>query len=266
MSAAGGLPSFLPSFLPGTVWLAGAGPGDPGLLTLHAAHGLAEAEVVLHDALVAPEILALAGPRARLVPVGKRARGGGTAQLHINQRLIALARAGQRVLRLKGGDPLLFGRGSEEALALAAAGVPFRIIPGMTSGLAGLAGAGIPATMRGVNKAVILATGHGAGLQDELDWQALARTGQPIVVYMGMRNLARIAAALMEGGLAPSTPAAVIAAASTAAERILTSTLERLAVEVEAQGIGAPALIVVGGIVALHAELAPFMQAGRTPS
>ena len=254
----------MPILEPGHVWLAGAGPGDPGCLTLAAVAGLRQADAIVHDALVDPGVLALAAETAELVPAGKRGGKPSASQDDITATLIELARAGRRVLRLKGGDPFVFGRGGEEALALAAAGVPFRIIPGMTSGLAGLAGAGIPATMRGVNKAVILATGHGAEHQDELDWQALARTGQPIVVYMGMRNLARITAALMEGGLAPSTPAAVIAAASTAAERVLTSTLENLATEVEAQGIGAPALIVVGGIVALHAELAPFIQAGRT--
>ena len=132
-----------PVFEAGTVWLVGAGPGDPGLLTLHAAHALAEADVVLHDALVAPDILALA-PQARLEPVGKRAGGGRTPQLRINERLIRLARDGQRVVRLKGGDPLVFGRGTEEALALAAAGVRFRIIPGVSAGIGGTAAAGNP--------------------------------------------------------------------------------------------------------------------------
>ena len=138
----------LPEFAPGSVWLVGAGPGDPGLLTLHAAHALTSADVILHDALVAPEILALAGPAAALEPVGKRAGRAGPAQLRINQRLIDLARAGRRVLRLKGGDPLVFGRGGEEALALAAAGVPFRVVPGITAGIGGLAYAGIPLTHR----------------------------------------------------------------------------------------------------------------------
>ncbi len=126
-----------PTFAAGSVWLVGAGPGDPGLLTLHALHALEQADVVLHDALIAPEILALGGRGARLEPVGKRAGRPSAPQLRINQRLIELARAGLRVVRLKGGDPLVFGRGGEEALALAAAGVPFRIVPGITAGIGG---------------------------------------------------------------------------------------------------------------------------------
>src|SRR5690606_16374963 len=132
-----------------------------------------------------------------------------------------LARAGRRVVRLKGGDPFVFGRGGEEALALALAGIPFRILPGLTSALGALAAAGIPATMRGVNHAVTFATGHAVGTPDDLDWAALAATGQPIVVYMGMRNIAPIAAALMAGGMPAGTPAAVIASATTGAERVV---------------------------------------------
>ncbi len=149
------------TFEPGTVWLVGAGPGDPGLLTLHAARALAEADVVLHDALVSPEILALA-PQARLEPVGKRAGGRRTPQLRINQRLIGLAREGHRVVRLKGGDPLVFGRGGEEALALAAAGIRFRIVPGVSAGIGGAAAAGIPVTHRGLAHSVAFVTGHDA--------------------------------------------------------------------------------------------------------
>ena len=182
----------LPEFAPGSVWLVGAGPGDPGLLTLHAAHALARADVVLHDALVAPEILALAGPAARFEPVGKRAGRAGAAQLRINQRLIELARAGLRVLRLKGGDPFVFGRGGEEALALAAAGVPFRVVPGITSGIGGLAYAGIPLTHRMLSPSVALVTGHGAGsgAPRDVDWAALARGTRTIVLYMALGRLA----------------------------------------------------------------------------
>ena len=162
------------SFEPGTVWLVGAGPGDPGLLTLHAARALAEADVVLHDALVSPEILALA-PQARLEPVGKRAGGRRTPQLRINERLIRLAREGNRVVRLKGGDPLVFGRGGEEALALAAAGIRFRIIPGISAGVGGAASAGIPVTHRGLARSVAFVTGHDAS--GELPDARLARPG-----------------------------------------------------------------------------------------
>src|ERR1700691_3021725 len=190
----------VPVFAPGHVWLAGAGPGDPGLLTLDALAGLAQADVVVHDALVDERILALAGAGARLEFAGKRGGKPSATQADISQRLVALARGGHRVLRLKGGDPFVFGRGGEEAMALAAAGIPFRIIPGVTAGLAALAAAGIPATLRGVNRAVIFAAGHGT--EEDFDWAPLARAGQPIVLYMVMHNLEHIAGALQEAGLA----------------------------------------------------------------
>jgi len=165
-----------PAFKPGTVWLVGAGPGDPGLLTLHAVHALSEADIVLHDALVSPDILALA-PHARLEAVGKRAGGRRTPQLRINERMIRLAREGHRVVRLKGGDPLVFGRGAEEALALAAAGVCFRIIPGISAGIGGTAASGIPTTHRGLAHSVAFATGHDSNgaLPNDVDWASLAR-------------------------------------------------------------------------------------------
>ncbi|RWK14497.1 MAG: uroporphyrinogen-III C-methyltransferase, partial [Mesorhizobium sp.] len=174
----------------------------------------------------------------------------------INALLVRLAREERRVVRLKGGDPYIFGRGGEEALALAREGIPFRVLSGLTSGLSALAGAGIPATMRGINKAVILATGHAAGTDDDIDWAAIARTGQPVVVYMGMANLPIIASALLEGGLAPSTPAAVIVAATTPQQRTVVATLATIAEEAATAGLASPALIVVGGIVAMRAALA----------
>ena len=192
-----------PVFEPGHVWLAGAGPGDPGLLTLHALAGLAEADVVVHDALVDPRVLALAHPGATLEFAGKRGGKPSPSQGNITDRLIALARANLRVLRLKGGDPCVFGRGGEEALALAAAGIPLRIIPGITSGLAALTVASIPATLRGVSQALILVTGHCGDDEDTVDWAALAQTGQPIVLYMGLSHLEQIAASLMDAGLDP---------------------------------------------------------------
>jgi uroporphyrin-III C-methyltransferase len=241
----------VPVLAPGHVWLAGAGPGDPGLLTLDALTGLAQADVVVHDALVDRRILALAGPRARLEFAGKRGGKPSATQADISQRLVELARAGQRVLRLKGGDPCLFGRGGEEAMALAAAGVPFRIIPGVTAGLGALAAASIPATLRGINRAIIFAAGHGAE-DDAFDWAPLALTGQPIVLYMVMHNLERITQALMRGGLAPQTPAAVIASATTAQERILVSTLDRIAEDARGHGFEPPAIVVIGEIVAVR--------------
>jgi uroporphyrin-III C-methyltransferase len=235
------------------VWLAGAGPGDPGLLTLDALAGLGQAEVIVHDALVDARVLALAGAQARLEFAGKRGGKPSATQADITERLIALARAGERVLRLKGGDPFVFGRGGEEATALAAAGIPFRVIPGITAGLAALAAARIPATLRGVNRAVIFAAGHGA--DEDFDWASLVRAGAPIVFYMVMHNLERITAALMQAGLAADTPAAVIASATTPQERILVSKLQELAAAVRAQKIEPPAIMVIGEIVKLHERL-----------
>ena len=245
--------SGIPVFTPGHVWLAGAGPGDPGLLTLDALAGLAQADVIVHDALVDARVLALAGAQARLEFAGKRGGKPSADQADICERLVALARAGRRVLRLKGGDPFVFGRGGEEAAALAGAGIPFRIIPGVTAGLAALAAAGIPATLRGTNRAVIFAAGHGA--DDAFDWAPLVRTGQPIVLYMVMHNLERISAALMQAGLGADTPAAVIASAATPKERILVSTLAKLSGAVREQNIEPPAIVVIGEIVKVRDRL-----------
>ena len=243
----------IPVFAPGHIWLAGAGPGDPGLLTLDALAGLAQADVVVHDALVDRRVLALAGAQARLEFAGKRGGKPSPLQADISERLVALARAGNRVLRLKGGDPFVFGRGGEEAMTLARAGVPFRIIPGVTAGLAALAAAGIPATLRGVNRAVIFAAGHGA--DEDFDWAPLARTGQPIVLYMVMHNLERITAAMREVGIAASTPAAVIVSASMPKQRVVVSTLDKLASDARAQKLEPPAIVVIGEIVKLRDAL-----------
>jgi uroporphyrin-III C-methyltransferase len=243
----------VPVFAPGHVWLAGAGPGDPGLLTLDALAGLAQADVIVHDALVDRRVLALAGAQARLEFAGKRGGKPSATQADISQRLVALARAGQRVLRLKGGDPFVFGRGGEEAATLAAAGVPFRVIPGVTAGLAALAAASIPATLRGTNRAVIFAAGHGAG--EDFDWAPLVRADQPIVLYMVMHNLEQMTAALMQAGLAADTPAAVIASATTPRERILVATVDKLAAAVREQKLEPPAIVVIGEIVKMRDRL-----------
>jgi uroporphyrin-III C-methyltransferase len=248
----------LPEFAPGSVWLVGAGPGDPGLLTLHAAHALAHADVILHDALVAPDILALAGPAAAFEPVGKRAGRAGPAQLRINQRLIELARAGRRVLRLKGGDPFVFGRGGEEALALAAAGVPFRVVPGITAGIGGLAYAGIPLTHRMLSPSAVLVTGHGAGsgAPRDVDWPALARGARTIVLYMALGRLAEIAAALIAAGRDPDEPVALLCHATTAHQRCVRSTLADAAAAAALIEPGAPTMIVIGPVAGLGAKLA----------
>ena len=216
----------IPIFAPGHVWLAGAGPGDPGLLTLDALAGLTQADVVVYDALVDQRVLALAGPQARLEFAGKRGGKPSPLQADISERLVALARAG----------------------------VPFRIIPGVTAGLAALAAAGIPATLRGINRAVIFAAGHGA--DQDFDWAPLARTGQPIVLYMVMHNLERITAAMLEAGIGAGTPAAIIASASTPKQRVLVSTLEKLASDARTKRLDPPAIVVIGEIVKLREELA----------
>jgi uroporphyrin-III C-methyltransferase len=250
-----------PPFAPGSVWLVGAGPGDPGLLTLHAARALAEADVILHDALIAPEILALKGASARLEAVGKRAGRPSARQLRINQRLIELARAQLRVVRLKGGDPFVFGRGGEEALALAAAGVPFRVVPGITSGLAAPAYAGIPATHRMRAQTVAFVTGHnaGGGSPRAVDWTALAKGAQTIVLYMGLRRLPEIATALLGAGRAPDEPVALLSEATTPRQRRTVTTLAAVAEIVDRADPG-PTLIVIGPVVGLSEFLSPWQQ------
>jgi uroporphyrin-III C-methyltransferase len=242
------LPSSVsPRFEPGTVWLVGAGPGDPGLLTLHALHALQSADVVVYDALVDSGVLSFAHADADLEYVGKRGGQPSPAQAVICERLIALARAGKRVLRLKGGDPFIFGRGAEEALALAEADIRFRIIPGVSSGLASLAIHGIPATMRSTNHAVILATGHRAP-DAEMDWAALARTGAPIVLYMAVSSLPGIVEALRAGGLADDTPALVVHGVTTSRERVLEAPLHTLPDLARGGAILSPAIVAIGAI------------------
>lgn len=258
----------LPVLEPGHVWLAGGGPGDPGLLTLDALAGLLQADVIVHDALVDARILALARDEARLEFAGKRGGRPSITQADISQRLIELAHAGERVLRLKGGDPYMFGRAGEETMALATAGVPFRVISGVTAGLAALAAAAIPATMRGINRSIIFTTGQSADARDGQDWAALARTGQPIVIYMALHNLAAIAEALMRGGLAPETPAALIVSATRGDQNVLVSSLHQIAADAEARGLEPPAIAVVGEIVTQRERLRAMVDliASKTAS
>ena len=246
-----------PTFEPGWVWLAGAGPGDPGLLTLHALHGLRNADLVVHDALVGEAVLSLARPGALLEYAGKRGGKPSPKQADISLRLIRLAQEGKRVLRLKGGDPFVFGRGGEEALALVAAGVPFRVIPGISSGLGGLAHAGIPLTHRDTNSAVTFLTGHSLTGQvpDNLDWTALAKGSPVIVVYMAIKHLERIASKLLESGRDPADAVAIVSKATGDDQRVLETTLDRCAQDVVALGIEPPALVVIGPVVRLRAGL-----------
>src|SRR5580693_9885738 len=221
----------VPVLMPGHVWLAGAGPGDPGLLTLDALAGLQQADVIVHDALVDQRVLALASKTARLEFAGKRGGKPSASQADISERLIALARDGRRVLRLKGGDPFVFGRGGEEALALAAANIPFRVVPGITAAIAGLAYAGIPATHRDINSAVTFVTGHASDgeVPDGLDWPALAKGAPVLVLYMALKHLDAIAKRLIAGGRKSDEPVAIVSKATTAAQRVLETTLARAA-------------------------------------
>ncbi len=247
----------LPAFEPGWVWLAGAGPGEAGLLTLLALHGLKHADVVVYDALVGKDVLRLARSGCLLEYAGKRGGKPSPTQADISHRLVQLAGEGRRVLRLKGGDPFVFGRGGEEALTLVAAGVPFRIVPGVSSGIGGLAYAGIPVTHRSVNAAVTFLTGHDVTGQvpERLDWDAIARGSPVIVLYMALKHLGRIAARLQAAGRAPTEPVALISKASTAEQRVLESTLGACAEDAVAQGIEPPCLVVIGEVVRLRAGL-----------
>lgn len=238
-----------PLFEPGHVWLAGAGPGSLDNLTLGVVKAMSEADALVYDALVNPDILQ-AAPQAELHFVGKRAGKPSISQTAINEIIIRLAHEGKRVLRLKGGDPNVFGRGAEEAACLIEAGIPFRFLPGITSAFGALANVAIPATMRGVNKAIILATGHGADDSLDLDWAALAKTGQPIVIYMGMRRMGMIISQLLQGGLAPQTPSAIIMSGTLNEERVLIADLANLETRAKEAGFASPSLIVIGEIVA----------------
>ena len=256
-----------PSLDPGWVWLCGAGPGDPGLLTLHALNALRQADVIVYDALVHEGILDWA-PQAERLYAGKRGGKPSPKQRDISLRLVELARAGRRVLRLKGGDPFVFGRGGEEAQTLVQHGVPIRIVPGVTAGIAGLAYAGIPVTHRDVNQAVTFVTGHDAtGAQPaSLDWDGIARGSQVIVIYMGMKHLAGIAARLIAAGRAPSEPVAITTTATLDDQRTIETTLARAAADAEAAGLAPPAIICVGEAVRMRAVLDWRAQAaGATP-
>jgi uroporphyrinogen III methyltransferase/synthase len=235
-----------------TVYLVGAGPGDPGLLTRRGAALLAQADVVLHDRLVSPAVLELVPPSALVIDVGKdpdTPAGGAGRQEEIARLLVEHGRASSVVVRLKGGDPFLFGRGGEEVEALARAGLTWEVVPGVTSAFGVPAAAGIPVTQRGIAASVTVVTGR-VGEPDGTsahDWEALARVGGTLVILMGMTNRAAIAAALVQGGLAPDTLVAVIARGTTASQRMARTTLAGLA-DVD---LGPPAVIVVGAVVAL---------------
>ncbi|MGC2202791.1 MAG: uroporphyrinogen-III C-methyltransferase [Stellaceae bacterium] len=245
----------LPEFDPGSVWLVGAGPGDPGLLSALALHALSRADIVVYDALVDARILGLVPPGTALDYAGKRGGRPSPSQPDISARLISLARAGKRVLRLKGGDPCVFGRGGEEALALAEAGVPFRLVPGITAGIGGLAYAGIPVTHRETNSAVTFLTGHDSDgeVPGALDWEAIARGAPVLVLYMASRNLRKIADRLLRGGRHRDEPIAMISRATTSRQSVIVSTLGEVASQ--APAVPAPAIVVIGQVIRLRPAL-----------
>jgi len=255
----------------GTVYLVGAGPGDSGLLTVRGRELLDTCDAVVYDALANPDVvLRRDGPASASTPggpppemyfVGKRGGDGrSTRQEDINALLVRLGREGKRVVRLKGGDPFVFGRGSEEAQALVAAGVPFEVVPGVTAGIAAPAYAGIPVTHRGIATSVTFVTGHEDPSKDDTqtDWHALARAGGTIVLYMGVKRLPSIAAALVAGGMPADTPAAAVQWGTYARQRTIVATVSTLAERAAAEQLAAPVIMVIGRAVELREEIAWF--------
>ncbi|HET9821078.1 MAG TPA: uroporphyrinogen-III C-methyltransferase [Burkholderiaceae bacterium] len=242
----------------GSVALVGAGPGDPELLTLRAARLLAEADVVVYDHLVGPGVLALIGPAAERLYVGKERAHHSLPQEDINALLVRLAQAGRRVVRLKGGDPFVFGRGGEELQVLAEAGVRFEVVPGITAACGVAAYAGIPLTHRDHAHSVTFVTGHLKDGSCNLDWPALARARQTVVIYMGLSGLPEICRQLVAHGLAPDWPAAVVAHGTLAEQQAVCATLATLPEAVQRAGLQSPCLTIVGEVVRLRDSLAWF--------
>jgi uroporphyrinogen III methyltransferase/synthase len=243
-----------------TVYLVGAGPGDPGLLTARALELIANADVIIHDRLIPAGALDGARPEVELIYAGKQGGGESTTQSEIERLLVEHGRGGRTVVRLKGGDPFVFGRGGEEAETLVAAGIPFEVVPGVTAGVAATAYAGIPVTHRELSSAVAFVTGHEDPGKPEssLDWDALAAFPGTLVVYMGMRQLESIAARLIAAGRDPEQPAAVIERGTMPEQRTVTATLATIAPRAGEEGVRAPAVAVLGPVVGLREQLAWF--------
>lgn len=247
---------------PGTVYLIGAGPGDPELITLKGAKVLGKAEVVVYDALVQESLLELAPKDAEFIFMGKRAGRTCPSQEEINQTLIEQAGTGKMVVRLKGGDPFVFGRGGEEVLALSSAGIPCEVVPGVTAGVAVPAAMGIPVTHRGASGSIAFVTGHpGTGLEDPVNWERLATAVSTIVIYMGLTRLPEIAERLIHAGRPADTPAAVISQGTFSDQKQVVSTLGELFNAATAAGIETPALIVVGPVVGLREKFKTLASA-----
>jgi uroporphyrin-III C-methyltransferase / precorrin-2 dehydrogenase / sirohydrochlorin ferrochelatase len=254
-----------PPAAPGRVHLVGAGPGAADLLTLRALRLMQLADVVVYDRLVGPEVLELVPPQTETVFVGKMRDRHVLSQAEINRLLISLARAGKRVVRLKGGDPFIFGRGGEELEALAEAGVPFEVVPGITAALGCAAHAGVPLTHRDHAQTLVFVTGHTKDGEVELDWPALVRPQQTVVVYMGAKAVGSLCAGLIAHGLDPATPAALIENGTYQHQRTITATVATLPGLVPDQRLLGPALIVVGKVVGLRARLAWLAERAGDP-
>ncbi len=245
----------------GIVYLIGAGPGDPELITLKGAAILKKAQAVVYDALVQESLLKLAPPDAKLLYMGKRAGRMCPSQEEINRTLIEQALAGNTVVRLKGGDPFVFGRGGEEVMALGEAGVPCEVVPGVTSGVAVPGSLGIPVTHRGVSGSVAFVTGHpGSGLEDPVDWEKLSTAVGTIVIYMGLTRLPEIAERLISAGRPGNTPAAVISHGTSHGQRQVIAPLSELFSAASAAGLDTPALIVIGEVVGLRKEFKTLLS------
>lgn len=243
----------------GKVYLVGAGPGDPGLLTVKAKTLIECADVVLYDALVSEPILHLINPRAERIHAGKRRGRHSMSQIEITELLLQKAQEHAVVVRLKGGDPFVFGRGGEEMSDLIAAGVPVEVVPGITAGIAAPAYAGIPVTHRGYSSSVTFVTGHESSgkYRPNVNWEAIAQASETIVVYMGVHNLQNITRSLQDAGLLPDTPVALIRWGTRPEQEELTGTLETIVQKVDESGFEAPAIAIIGKVVSLQPQLAP---------
>lgn len=256
-----------PEMRSGWVWLVGAGPGDPGLLTLHGLNAVRQADVIVYDALVDERILEWARPGIRIDYAGKRGGKPSPKQRDISLKLIDYAKNGKRVLRLKGGDPFVFGRGGEEAQTLVEAGVPFRIVPGISAGIGGLAYAGIPVTHRDVNQAVTFVTGHDASgnAPSGVNWRALAEASPVIVCYMSMKTLPVITASLIDGGRAADEPVAIVTNATRPEQSVLETTLGAAVADATAAGLSPPAIICIGRVALMRQTLDWMAQMSGEP-
>ena len=243
-----------PEFLPGWVWMVGGGPGDPGLVTLHALNALQQADIIIYDALVDQSLLRWTRADAKVEYAGKRGGKPSPKQRDISHRLIELSRQHKRVLRLKGGDPFVFGRGGEEAQTLVQAGIKLRIIPGISAGIGGLAYAGIPVTHRDVNQSVTFLSGHDrTGLMPSaIDWHAVSKGSQVIVMYMAIKHMPDICEKLLAAGRDPNEPVAVVKNATRADMQVLETTLTKAHDDITRSGIGAPAIVCIGRVALMR--------------